>query len=106
MKKSKGELKPIATQYSNKIDTADMMRHVQFMESKFGSMANVPEDYPELQLLHNQLDTRTDEDLIPEVMKLRMQRKLIPEIQEKLNLSWFRVSMLLNSYAYLKKAQN
>ena len=37
-----------------------MMRHVQFMESKFGSMANVPEDYPELQLLHNQLDTRTD----------------------------------------------
>ena len=57
-----------------------MMRHVQFMESKFGSMANVPEDYPELQLLHNQLDMRTDEELIPEVMKLRMQRKLIPEI--------------------------
>ena len=76
-----------------------MMRHVQFMEGKFGSMANVPEDYPELQLLHNQLDTRTDEELIPEVMKLRIQRKLIPEIQEKLNLSWFRVSMLLNSYA-------
>ena len=83
-----------------------MMRHVQYMESKFGSMANVPEDYPELQLLHNQLDTRTDEELIPKVMKLRRQRKQIPEIQEKLNLSWFRVSMLLNSYAYLKKAQN
>lgn len=99
MKKSKGGLKPIATQYSNKIDTADMMRHVQFMESKFGSMANVPEDYPELQLLHNQLDTRTDEELIPEVINLRRQRKQIPEIQEKLNLSWFRVSMLLNSYA-------
>jgi len=99
VKKSKGELKPIATQYSNKIDTADMMRHVQFMESKFGSMANVPENYPELQLLHNQLDTRTDEELIPEVINLRRQRKQIPEIQEKLNLSWFRVSMLLNSYA-------
>ena len=76
-----------------------MMRHVQFMEGKFGSMANVPEDYPELQLLHNQLDTRTDEELIPKVIKLRRQRKQIPEIQEKLNLSWFMVSMLLNSYA-------
>ena len=51
-----------------------MMRHVQFMESKFGSMANVPEDYPELQLLHNQLDTRTDEELIPEVIQLRRQK--------------------------------
>lgn len=81
-----------------------MMRHVQYMESKFGSMANVPEDYPELQLLHNQLDTRTDEELIPKVIKLRRQRKQIPEIQEDLNLSWFRVSMLLNSYAYLKMA--
>lgn len=73
-----------------------MMRHVQFMESKFGSMTNLPEDYPELQLLHNQLDTRTDEELIPKVIKLRKQRK---QIQEDLNLSWFRVSMLLNSYA-------
>lgn len=81
-----------------KIDTADMMRHVQYMEAKFGSMQNVPNNYPELQLLHNQLDTRSDEELLPKIAELRNERKLIPEIQERLNLSWFRVEKILNTY--------
>jgi len=42
---------------------------------------------PELQLLRNQLDTRSDEELLPEVAKLRKQRKQISEIQTKLNLT-------------------
>lgn len=81
-----------------KIDTADMMRHVRYMEDKFGSMQNVPKDYPELQLLHNQLDTRSDEDLLPKIAELRYEKKVIPEIQKELNLSWFRVENILNNY--------
>lgn len=81
-----------------KIDTADMMRHVRYIEDKFGSMKNVPNDYPELQLLHNQLDTRSDEELLPKIAELRNERKLIPEIQKELNLSWFRVEGILNTY--------
>lgn len=81
-----------------KIDTADMMRHVRYMEDKFGSMKDVPNDYPELQLLHNQLDTRSDEELLPKIDELRNERKLIPEIQKELSLSWFRVEKILNTY--------
>lgn len=81
-----------------KIDTADMVRHVQYMEDKFGSMKNVPSDYPELQLLHNQLDTRSNEELLPKIAELRNERKLIPEIQKELSLSWFRVEKILNTY--------
>lgn len=81
-----------------KIDTADMMRHVRYMEDKFGSMKDVPNDYPELQLLHNQLDTRSDEELLPKIAELRNERKLIPEIQRELNLSWFRVEKILTIY--------
>lgn len=81
-----------------KIDTADMMRHVQYMEDKFGSMKDVPNNYPELQLLHNQLDTRSDEELLPKIAELRNERKLIPEIQKELSLSWFRVEKTLNTY--------
>lgn len=88
----------MTVKYSNKIDTKDMMRHINFMENEFGSMVNVPEDYPELQLLRNQLDTRSDEELLPAVAKLRKQRKQISEIQAKLNLSWFRVATILTSY--------
>lgn len=36
-------------------------------------MVNVPEDHPELQLLRNQLDTLSDEELLPAVAKLRKQ---------------------------------
>ena len=75
-----------------------MMRHINFMENEFGSMVNVPEDHPELQLLRNQLDTRSDEELLPQVAKLRRQRKQMNEIQEKLHLSWFRLIGLLTSY--------
>ena len=53
---------------------------------------------PELQLLRNQLDTRSDEELLPEVAKLRKQRKQISEIQAKLNLTWCRVATILTSY--------
>lgn len=81
-----------------KIDTVDMMRHVQYMEDKFGSMKDVPNSYPELQLLHNQLDTRSDEELLPKIAELRNERKLIPEIQKDLSLSWFRVENILNTY--------
>ena len=81
-----------------KIDTADMMRHVRYMEDKFGSMKDVPNSYPELQLLHNQLDTRSDEELLPKIAELRNERKLIPEIQKELSLSWFRVEKILNTY--------
>lgn len=88
----------MTVKYSNKIDTKDMMRHINFMENEFGSMANVPEDHPELQLLRTQLDTRSDEELLPAVTKLRKQRKQISEIQAKLNLSWFRVATILTSY--------
>ena len=88
----------MTVKYSNKIDTKDMMRHINFMENEFGSMINVPEDHPELQLLRNQLDTRSDEELLPAVAKLRKQRKQISEIQAKLNLSWFRVATILTSY--------
>lgn len=42
---------------------------------------------PELQLLSNYLNTRSDEDLLSEVVKLRKQRKQISEIQTKLNLT-------------------
>lgn len=83
---------------NNKIDTADMMRHVQYMEDKFGSMRSVPDNYPELQLLHNQLDTRSDEELLPKIAEMRNERKLIPEIQKELSLSWFRVENILNTY--------
>lgn len=83
---------------SDKIDTADMMRHVQYMEDKFGSMKSVPDNYPELQLLHNQLDTRSDEELLPKIAEMRNERKLIPEIQKELSLSWFRVENILNTY--------
>ena len=61
-------------------------------------MVNVPEDHPELQLLRNQLDTLSDEELLPAVAKLRKQRKQISEIQVKLNLTWFRVATILTSY--------
>ena len=88
----------MTVKYSNKIDTKDMMRHINFMENEFGSMVNVPEDHPELQLLRNQLDTRSDGELLPAVAKLRKQRKQISEIQAKLNLSWFRVATILTSY--------
>ncbi len=81
-----------------KIDTANMMRHVRYMEDKFGSMKDVPNSYPELQLLHNQLDTRSDEELLPKIAELRNERKLIPEIQKELSLSWFRVEKILNTY--------
>ena len=70
----------MTVKYSNKIDTKDVMRHISFMEKEFGSMVNVPEDHPELQLLRNQLDTRSDEELLPQVAKLRKQRKQISEI--------------------------
>lgn len=83
---------------SNKIDTTDMVRHVQYMEDKFGSMKDVPNNYPELQLLHNQLDTRSDEELLPKIAELRNERKLIPEIQKELRLSWFRIENILNTY--------
>ena len=83
---------------NNKIDTADMMRHVQYMEDKFGSMRSVPDNYPELQLLHNQLDTRSDEELLPKIAEMRNERKLISEIQKELSLSWFRVENILNTY--------
>lgn len=63
----------MTVKYSNKIDTKDMMRHINLMENEFGSMVNVPEDHPELQLLRNQLDTRSDEELLPAVAKLRKQ---------------------------------
>ena len=36
-------------------------------------MLNVPEDHPELQLLRNQLDTLSDEELLSAVAKLRKQ---------------------------------
>lgn len=88
----------LSDKYSNKIDTKDMMRHINFMENEFGSMVNVPEDHPELQLLRNQLDTRSDEELLPQVAKLRRQRKQMNEIQDKLHLSWFRLIGLLTSY--------
>lgn len=42
---------------------------------------------PELQLLSNYLNTRSDEELLSEVVKLRKQRKQISEIQTKLNLT-------------------
>ena len=82
----------------NTLENKDMMRHINFMENEFGSMVNVPEDHPELQLLRNQLDTRSDEELLPQVAKLRRQRKQMNEIQEKLHLSWFRLIGLLTSY--------
>lgn len=44
---------------------------------------------PELQLLSNYLNTRSDEELLSEVVKLRKQRKQISEIQTKLNLTGF-----------------
>lgn len=82
----------------NTLENKDMMRHIHFMENEFGSMVDVPEDHPELQLLRNQLDTRSDEELLPKVAKLRQQRKQISEIQAKLNLTWFRVAIILTSY--------
>lgn len=57
---------------------------------------------PELQLLSNYLNTRSDEELLSEVVKLRKQRKQISEIQTKLNLTWFLVATILTSYGIEK----
>lgn len=57
---------------------------------------------PELQLLCNHWDTRSDKELLPKVAKLHKHRKQISEIQAKLNLTCFWVSTILTSYGIEK----